>query len=98
MAQAIRFGGGAITTTPKTAATIRCSPRQSEMLRLAANGMTDKAIAHRLNLSVCTVRSYWQRLYKENGIHSRTTAVVGWLMLHGLFGQDAAVQGTTIEK
>lgn len=58
---------------------LRCSPRQAEMLGLAATSMTDKVIANRLELSVSTIRSYWQRFYRDNGVHSRTAAVVIWL-------------------
>lgn len=58
---------------------VQCTPRQKEVLALAAAGLTDKLIARRMGLSVCTVRSYWQRLFAQNCIHTRTEAVAVWL-------------------
>lgn len=57
----------------------RITRRQAQMLELAAEGLTDKEIAARLGLAVPTIRSYWQRLYKENRIHNRAAAMAFWL-------------------
>lgn len=38
----------------------RLSPRQLDIVRLAANGYTDAAIARRLGLSLHTVRDQWR--------------------------------------
>ncbi|MFJ6579289.1 response regulator transcription factor [Streptomyces sp. NPDC091368] len=52
------------------------SPRQLDIIRLAANGHTDGAIAHRLGLSLHTVRDQWRWGIKPRlGAIDRTHAV-----------------------
>jgi DNA-binding NarL/FixJ family response regulator len=46
---------------------------------LVAGGFADKEIALRLGLSVATVRTHLQRLYRDIGAHSRALAVATWL-------------------
>ena len=47
------------------------SPRQTEIMRLAAEGMTDKEIAQRTGLSLGTLRSHWDRMRSRLGARSR---------------------------
>ena len=47
------------------------SPRQTEIMRLAAEGLTDKEIALRTGLSVGTLRSHWDRMRARLGASSR---------------------------
>lgn len=49
--------------------------RQDQILRLAAEGMTDKEIAARLNLSPETVGTYWRRILSKYSAASRTEVV-----------------------
>lgn len=49
--------------------------RELQILRLIADGMSDRAIASRLNLSAETVRWYNKELYLTLGVTSRTQAV-----------------------
>jgi DNA-binding NarL/FixJ family response regulator len=51
-------------------------PREAEVLRLIGFGMTTKAIAKELDLTVNTVRSYTQALMLKLGAHTRVQAVV----------------------
>lgn len=52
------------------------SPRQLDIVRLAANGYTDQAIAHHLKLSLHTVRDQWRWGIKPRlGAIDRTNAV-----------------------
>ncbi|MDY6996027.1 MAG: response regulator transcription factor [Actinomycetota bacterium] len=51
-------------------------PREIEVLRLIGRGMTTKAIACELGLTVNTVRSYTQDLMERLGAHTRVQAVV----------------------
>jgi DNA-binding CsgD family transcriptional regulator len=52
------------------------SPRQLDIVRLAANGHTDGAIAHQLGLSLHTVRDQWRWGIKPRlGAVDRTHAV-----------------------
>ena len=47
------------------------SPRQTEIMRLAAEGLTDKEIAQRTGLSVGTLRSHWDRMRARLDARSR---------------------------
>jgi len=49
--------------------------RQDQILLLAAEGMTDKEIAARLNLSPETVGTYWRRILSKYSAASRTEVV-----------------------
>lgn len=57
---------------------VHFSPRQAQILALAAKGLPDKEVAKRLGLSVCTVRTHLHRFYKDYGVHNRVEAVVLW--------------------
>ncbi len=58
---------------------VRVTLRQAEILDLAARDLSDKQIAGQLGISVCTVRTQWQRFYKANGLHGRAGGVAVWL-------------------
>lgn len=51
-------------------------PREVEVLRLMAMGMTTRDVAAELHLSVNTVRSYTQALMEKLGAHTRVQAIV----------------------
>lgn len=51
---------------------VSLSDREREVLFLAADGLTDKEIAVRLNIGVKTVRTYWERMREKLGAASRT--------------------------
>lgn len=53
--------------------------REHEVLRLAARGMANKQIGASLDLSVRTVESHLNRVFRKLGVGSRTEAI-----LHGL--------------
>jgi DNA-binding CsgD family transcriptional regulator len=55
------------------------SPRQAQILRLLADGLSDKEIAVRLGLSPHTVHTHLRRLYRDRGIRTRSAAVAIWL-------------------
>jgi DNA-binding CsgD family transcriptional regulator len=50
---------------------IHLSPRQKETLNFLAEGLSDKAISERLQISAHTVRDYIKSLYNIYGINSR---------------------------
>ena len=54
---------------------IRFAPRQVQIVRLVATGASDKEIADALGISVPTVRSHLQRLYRDRGLRNRAEAV-----------------------
>jgi PAS domain S-box-containing protein len=47
------------------------SPRQREIMLLAAEGLTDKEIAQQTGLSLGTLRSHWDRMRARQGASSR---------------------------
>ena len=52
------------------------SPREIEILRLAAKGMTNKDIANTLVLSVRTVEAHLTNIFNKMGVGSRTDAII----------------------
>jgi two-component system, NarL family, nitrate/nitrite response regulator NarL len=70
--------------TPSLTETL--TPRELEVLRLLAEGLPNKAIAHRLAISDHTVKFHVNAILSKLGAQSRTAAVVratrlGWLVL-----------------
>lgn len=51
------------------------SDRESEILLLAGDGLTDKEIANQLGVAVGTVSTYWERLRQKIGAANRAEAV-----------------------
>jgi PAS domain S-box-containing protein len=51
------------------------SPREKEIITLAASGQIDKEIAERLGVSVASVRTYWERLRTKLGAANRAHAI-----------------------
>jgi PAS domain S-box-containing protein len=51
------------------------SPREKQLLDLAARGMTDSAISHELDISEATISTYWGRIRVKLGPFSRTELV-----------------------
>ncbi|MEZ5098666.1 MAG: LuxR C-terminal-related transcriptional regulator [Thermoleophilia bacterium] len=51
------------------------SPRQLEVLRLLADGLTAKQVAHRLTLAMPTVRNHIRGILTELGAHSQLEAL-----------------------
>lgn len=62
------------------------SERESTVLKLAAKGLSNNAIAHELHLSISTIESHLRSIFNKIGVGSRTEAVIeamkrGWLNL-----------------
>jgi DNA-binding NarL/FixJ family response regulator len=57
------------------------TPRELEVLAALAEGMTNKAIARRLNISLHTVKFHIESLLRKLGAHSRAEAVAKGLAL-----------------
>ena len=64
---------------PKIINIVKLSPRESEILALLAEGLTDKEIVCRLSSSFTTVRTHLTRIYTKMEVRSRTEAVVKYL-------------------
>lgn len=52
------------------------SPREEQIVELCVEGLTNDAIADRLNISVGTVNTYWLRIKLKVGGEGRTATVV----------------------
>jgi DNA-binding NarL/FixJ family response regulator len=65
----------------------RLTPREHEVLRLLAQGMSDKEIAERLYVGSGTVRTHVVRIFGKLGVHSRLQALV-FAARHGLVDID----------
>lgn len=52
------------------------SNRESEILALIANGLTNHEIAQILSLSTETIKTYAERMYQKIGVRNRTQAAV----------------------
>jgi LuxR family maltose regulon positive regulatory protein len=51
------------------------SPRELDVLRLVAAGLTNQAIADRLFIAVSTVKSHTHSIYGKLGVRNRTQAI-----------------------
>lgn len=60
---------------PARSATLELNARETEILRFAAKGLSDRAIASKLGLSAETVRWYNKRVYEKLDAANRTDAV-----------------------
>ncbi len=54
---------------------IKISPRESDIVQLVSEGLSNKAIAAKLGISQYTVQSYLQRLYSKLGVSCRAEMV-----------------------
>jgi DNA-binding CsgD family transcriptional regulator len=59
------------------------TPREIEVLRLVAYGMSDALIAERLVVSLRTVHAHLRSVYKKLGVGSRSAAT-RWAVEHHL--------------
>jgi DNA-binding CsgD family transcriptional regulator/uncharacterized protein YkwD len=78
MADSTTGGAGASLPAVKGARKPLTS-RQAQVLELVAEGLSDKEIAARLELSLATVRSHLQRMYRERGFRNRADAAATWV-------------------
>ncbi len=77
-----------VTGKPATAAeqVEPLTPRELDVLRLAAQGLTNRAIGYKLGISHRTVQGHLASIYGKLGVNSRTEAVTeairrGWIVI-----------------
>jgi DNA-binding NarL/FixJ family response regulator len=85
-----RLAGGHLTPTSEEVVE-GLTPRELEVLRLAARGLTNQAIGAELNISDRTVQGHLANVYAKLGVSTRTEAVLravklGWLTLDEVAG------------
>jgi DNA-binding NarL/FixJ family response regulator len=67
---------------PSTVGPTPLTPRETDVLRLIAEGLTSREIAEKLNLSHRTVENYKQRICRRLGVQSQAQAVSTALRFH----------------
>ena len=65
----------------------RLTVRESEVVRLVARGMSNKAIAHQLGISPRTVEGHLNHVFDKLGTISRTE-LVHFALANSLFARD----------
>ena len=76
--------GPALHAVPtSTSASCRLSVRESDVVAMIAQGMSNQEIADASYLSINTVKTYIRSSYRKMGVTSRTQAVL-WSVGHGL--------------
>jgi DNA-binding NarL/FixJ family response regulator len=71
------------------------TPRQQQVLRLMAGGLTDAAIGRRLGCSPRTVDKHLEHIYRKLGVSSRTAAIAAVYKSLQLSGPDARTSYTS---
>lgn len=69
------------------------TPREIEILKLAAKGMSNKDIAHVVFLNVRTVKAHLTNIFNKMGVGSRTDAIIkglkeGYITLDGITSEE----------
>ena len=62
---------------------VRLTPRETQVLRVVAMGLSNQEIGDSLEISVETVKEHVQNLLRKTGLNDRTQAAV-WALRHGL--------------
>ncbi len=88
-ADRLAAGGGSIWPGPAV-----LTPRQQQVLRLVAGGLTDAAIGRRLGCSPRTVDKHLERIYRRLGVSCRTAAIAAAYKSLQLSGPDARTPDT----
>ena len=70
------------------------SSREEEIVQLCVDGLTNDAIAHRLNISIGTVNTYWLRIKLKAGGLGKTDTVVKIIKERS----DKALHDSSIER
>lgn len=79
--------GGAQTQGVRRSPLGLLSPRETEVLRLLTQGLTNKEIAQQMHYSVGTVKNVVQRIIENLSVSDRTQAAV-LAVREGLFGEE----------
>jgi DNA-binding CsgD family transcriptional regulator len=57
----------------------RLSPREAEVLEMAAQGLTNQEVAARLHVTAHAVKFHLSAIYRKLGVNNRTEAAVAYL-------------------
>jgi DNA-binding NarL/FixJ family response regulator len=67
---------------------VRLSPRERQLLRLVAQGLSNKQLALELSISEGTVKVYLAKLFRKVGVHDRYELAMHGLRSLGLTGMN----------
>lgn len=75
---------GIVQWTDKAAGitSIRLTEREEQVVRLVAKGLSNKVLAHELNVSDVAVKNHMRTLIKKLGVLNRTQVAL-WAIKHG---------------
>ena len=76
-----RVAGALLPSGPFMTAEVVISPRETEVLRLVAQGLANKQVARALGITERTVKAHLSRVYREIGVLDRTSAAL-WARDH----------------
>ena len=77
------MAGAMANRTALANAEVQLTPRESQVLRLIAMGLSNQEIADSLDISVETVKEHVQNLLRKMSLNDRTQAAV-WAIRHGV--------------
>ncbi len=77
------MAGAMANRTALANAEVQLTPRESQVLRLIAMGLSNQEIADSLEISVETVKEHVQNLLRKMSLNDRTQAAV-WAIRHGV--------------
>ena len=85
---------GAMTESGNLPRLVWLSPREREVLRLRAEGLTSVQVAWRLQISEQTVKNHMRRVFLKLGVDNLIEAmwVEGWVKLPDVDGPRAVAQ------
>jgi DNA-binding NarL/FixJ family response regulator len=78
-----RVAGAMANKTALVKTDVQLTPRESQVLRLIAMGLSNQEIADSLEISVETVKEHVQNLLRKMSLNDRTQAAV-WAIRHGV--------------
>ena len=77
------MAGAMANRTALANAEVQLTPRESQVLRLIAMGLSNQEIADSLEISVETVKEHVQNILRKMSLNDRTQAAV-WAIRHGM--------------
>jgi DNA-binding NarL/FixJ family response regulator len=83
-----RAAGALVAARSRGADLPALSGREREVLELVAEGLPNKSIARRLEISEKTVKAHLTSIYQQLGVTDRTQAAI-WARRHGIGGEPS---------
>jgi DNA-binding CsgD family transcriptional regulator len=74
------------------------SDRESQIVLMAAVGMSDREIADLLQISSGTLGTYWSRIRQKSGFRKRTEALAAFWRRHGTLDVESIEDGVELGR